>query len=205
MQRRLAFIVFQVQSDWVWSQNVLSHSLAIRVWSPVKRCALAIVQWAEGNFILEIQEDVDFVVLSCQMKSIKPGFSFSVDVGSLLVKVFYSLQVAHVSGVQKRCESFLVFLIEPLDDLLLVIFLVDLFQTFLGLSLSAIQFYGMMNVKFDNIEMVFVCQFVQDVIDGFIKDIAWIEVFLLAKELINLGQISTFKKDPFGLFLLLLR
>lgn len=94
------------------------------------------------------------------MKSIKSSFSLWVDIGSLLMKIFYSLQVAHVSGIKKGAEAFLVFFVKPLDDLLLVVFLVDFVQTFFGLGLFTIEFDSMMNVKLDNIKMIFICQFV---------------------------------------------
>jgi hypothetical protein len=146
----------------------------------VKRCALAIVQRAEGYFVFEIQEHVDFVVLGCQVERVESGFGFGINVSSLLVKVFYSLQVSHVCCVQERSEPFFVLFIEPLDDLLLVVFLVNLFQTFLSLGLSPVQFYRVMDVKLDHIQVVFVCQFVQDVIVRFVRDLTWINVLVLS-------------------------
>ena len=146
----------------------------------MKRRAPAIVQRAKRYLVLEIQEHVDFVVLGCQVESVEPGFGLCINVGPLLMKVFYSLQVAHVGRVQERRETFFVFLIEPLDDCLLVVFLVNLVQTFLSLGLSSVQFYRVMNVKLDHIQVVFVCQFVQDIIMRFVKDMTWIEVFILS-------------------------
>ena len=139
------------------------------------------------------------------MKSVESSFGLCINVSSLLIKVFYSLQVSHVCRIQKRCESFFVLLIEPLNDLLLIVLLVNLVQTFLSLRLSTVQFYRVMNIKLNHIQVVFVCQFVQHVIVRFIKGMTGIKILMLSKELINLGEISTFKKYPFGLFLLLLR
>ena len=94
------------------------------------------------------------------MKGVESGFGLCVNVCSLLVKVFDCLKVTHVSCVQERRKSFLVFLVEPVDDLLSVIFLVDFFQTLLYLGLPAIEFYSVVNVEFYDIEVVLVSQFV---------------------------------------------
>ena len=95
----MALAILKVQGNWVRGQDILSDSLAIRIRGPMKRSALAIVQGTEGNFVLEIQEHVNFIILGGKMKGVEASFGLSVDVGSLLMKVFYGLQVTHVGCV----------------------------------------------------------------------------------------------------------
>jgi hypothetical protein len=114
--------------------------------------------------------------LGSEVKGVKAGFSFSVDVGPLLVKVFDSLKVTHVSGIQEGREAFLIFVIEPLDDLLLVVFLIYFVKAFFGLGLASIQFGRVLNVQLDDIKLIFIGEFVEDIVLGFVKDLNRIEV-----------------------------
>ncbi len=138
------------------------------------------------------------------MKGVKAGFSFSVDVGPLLVKVFDSLKVTHVSGIQEGREAFLIFVIEPLDDLLLVVFLIYFVKAFFGLGLASIQFGRVLNVQLDDIKLIFIGEFVEDIVLGFVKDLNRIEVWVFGEKLVDFRQIAAFKKNPLDFFLLVL-
>jgi hypothetical protein len=94
------------------------------------------------------------------MESVETCLCLGINIGPLLVKVFYSLQIAHVSCIQKGRKPFFIFLVEPLDDLLSVIFFVNFIQALLKLGLFTTKLDGMVNVELDNIKVILICQFV---------------------------------------------
>jgi hypothetical protein len=52
--------------------------------------------------------------------------------------------------------------------------------------------------------LIFVGEFVEDVVLGFVEDLNWIEVWVFGEELVDFREIAAFKKNPLDFFLLVL-
>lgn len=165
--------------------------------------AFRIVERGQRYFVFKVKENINLIVLGCEMKGIQTSFSLGINVGAFIIKIFNSLEVAHVGGIQKWREALLILFIEPLNQLLLVVFEVYLLKAFFGIRNLPVKFACMMDVKLYDIKMIFIGQLMQHIIFRVVKDLARIQLLILSKKFVYLCDISRFEEN-FPYFLLLL-
>ena len=95
--------------------------------------AFVFIETVDTNFLSEMKECGNFVVLGCQMKSIEACAGFCQNIRASFLQVSQRLSIAIVGGIEQRCEGFVVLLVDPKLDFLFGIPGVELF----GLSNSA--------------------------------------------------------------------
>lgn len=70
MQSSLSIIISEIKIKVVWSQNILSYNLAIWVGGPMNGSAFRIVERGQRYFVFKVKENINLIVLGCEMKGI---------------------------------------------------------------------------------------------------------------------------------------